>query len=76
MFLTAKDDTSDRVAGLAAGGDDYVTKPFSMEEVLIRLHRLVQRSGVTASGQEVIVVGDLVAGGERDGRRLGPTRHR
>ena len=38
MFLTAKDATEDRVAGLAAGSDDYVTKPFSMEEVLIRAH--------------------------------------
>ena len=33
---------------LPAGADDYVTKPFSMEEVMIRLHRLVQRSGVAA----------------------------
>ncbi|MDO5633959.1 MAG: response regulator transcription factor [Micrococcus sp.] len=60
MFLTAKDATHDRVAGLAAGGDDYVTKPFSMEEVLIRLHRLVQRTGLVAPGAEVLVVGDLV----------------
>ena len=60
MFLTAKDATEDRVAGLAAGGDDYVTKPFSMEEVLIRAHRLVQRSGVVSGGSEVLVVGDLV----------------
>ncbi len=60
MFLTAKDSTDDRISGLAAGGDDYVTKPFSMEEVLIRLHRLVQRSGLMAAANEVIVVGDLV----------------
>ena len=60
MFLTAKDATEDRVAGLASGGDDYVTKPFSMEEVLIRAHRLVQRSGVVSGGSEVLVVGDLV----------------
>ena len=60
MFLTAKDATEDRVAGLAAGSDDYVTKPFSMEEVLIRAHRLVQRSGVVSGGSEVLVVGDLV----------------
>jgi len=60
MFLTAKDSTDDRITGLAAGGDDYVTKPFSMEEVLIRLHRLVQRSGMMAAANEVIVVGDLV----------------
>jgi two-component system, OmpR family, response regulator len=45
--------------GLAAGGDDYVTKPFSMEEVLLRLHRLVQRSGVAAMDTAELVVGDL-----------------
>ena len=39
LFLTAKDAVEDRMTGLAAGGDDYVTKPFSMEEVLLRLHR-------------------------------------
>ncbi len=40
-------------------GDDYVTKPFSMEEVLLRLHRLVQRSGVAAMDTAELVVGDL-----------------
>ncbi|MGL5927952.1 MAG: response regulator, partial [Dermatophilaceae bacterium] len=37
LFLTAKDAVEDRVAGLTAGGDDYVTKPFSLEEVVARL---------------------------------------
>jgi two-component system OmpR family response regulator len=60
LFLTAKDDVQDRIVGLAAGGDDYVTKPFSMEEVLRRLHRLVQRSGVAAMDTAELVVGDLV----------------
>lgn len=60
LFLTAKDDVQDRIAGLAAGGDDYVTKPFSMEELLLRLHRLVQRSGVAAADDAELVVGDLV----------------
>ncbi|MCY0905608.1 response regulator transcription factor [Arthrobacter sp. H14-L1] len=59
LFLTAKDAVEDRLAGLAAGGDDYVTKPFSMEEVLLRLHRIVQRSGVTAGTGAELVVGDL-----------------
>ncbi len=59
LFLTAKDAVEDRLAGLAAGGDDYVTKPFSMEEVLLRLHRIVQRSGVTAATAAELVVGDL-----------------
>jgi two-component system OmpR family response regulator len=60
LFLTAKDAVQDRITGLAAGGDDYVTKPFSTEEVLLRLHRLVQRSGVAAMDTAELVVGDLV----------------
>ncbi|MFI5086677.1 MAG: response regulator transcription factor [Actinomycetales bacterium] len=60
LFLTAKDAVEDRVKGLTAGGDDYVTKPFSMEEVLLRLHRVVQRSGVTAPNAAELRVGDLV----------------
>ncbi|ABY21807.1 two-component response regulator [Renibacterium salmoninarum ATCC 33209] len=60
LFLTAKDAVQDRVAGLTAGGDDYVTKPFSMEEVLLRLHRIVQRAGVIAEDSAEVRVGDLV----------------
>jgi two-component system OmpR family response regulator len=60
LFLTARDAVEDRVTGLAAGGDDYVAKPFSMEEVLLRLRRIVQRSGVAAAGAAELVVGDLV----------------
>ena len=59
LFLTAKDSVEDRITGLAAGGDDYVTKPFSMQEVLLRLHRLVQRSGAAAVDTAELVVGDL-----------------
>ncbi|MGO1319715.1 MAG: response regulator transcription factor [Galactobacter sp.] len=59
LFLTAKDTVDDRIQGLAVGGDDYVTKPFSLEEVLLRLHRLVQRSGVATADEAELVVGDL-----------------
>ena len=61
LFLTAKDSVEDRVAGLTAGGDDYVTKPFSLEEVVARLRALLRRSGVgeTRPSSE-LVVGDLV----------------
>ena len=61
LFLTAKDALDDRIAGLTIGGDDYVTKPFSLEELIARLRGLIRRSDVTASkGQEsFIVVGDL-----------------
>jgi two-component system, OmpR family, response regulator len=46
LFLTARDAVEDRVAGITAGGDDYVTKPFSLEEVLARLRGLLRRAGV------------------------------
>ena len=60
LFLTAKDAVEDRVAGLTAGGDDYVTKPFSLEEVVARLRGLVRRSQlVTAAADAVLTVGDL-----------------
>lgn len=61
LFLTAKDSLDDRIAGLTAGGDDYVTKPFSLEEVVARLRGLVRRSQLTQSAQPdpVITVGDL-----------------
>jgi two-component system OmpR family response regulator len=47
LFLTARDSVEDRVAGLTAGGDDYVTKPFSLEEVVARLRALMRRAGAT-----------------------------
>ncbi|MHA7649946.1 two-component system response regulator TcrX [Mycobacterium sp. ML4] len=61
LLLTAKDAVEDRIAGLTAGGDDYVTKPFSIEEVVLRLRALLRRTGVTTvdSGAQ-LVVGDLV----------------
>ncbi|MFD6160063.1 response regulator transcription factor [Nocardia sp. NPDC060256] len=61
LLLTAKDAVEDRIAGLTAGGDDYVTKPFSIEELILRLRALLRRTGVSApdSGAR-IVVGDLV----------------
>ncbi|WP_419702866.1 response regulator transcription factor [Promicromonospora sp. NFX87] len=60
LFLTARDAVEDRVAGLTAGGDDYVTKPFSLEEVVARLRGLLRRRGaVTDAESAVIVVGDL-----------------
>jgi two-component system OmpR family response regulator len=46
LFLTARDDTSDKVTGLTVGGDDYVTKPFSLEEVVARIRAVLRRTGV------------------------------
>lgn len=60
LLLTAKDSVEDRIAGLTAGGDDYVTKPFSLEEVVLRLRALLRRTGVSETGGAKIVVGDLV----------------
>jgi two-component system, OmpR family, response regulator len=61
LFLTAKDSVSDRVAGLTAGGDDYVTKPFSLEEVVARLRGLMRRAGVALADESepILRVGDL-----------------
>ncbi|WP_169164497.1 response regulator transcription factor [Cellulomonas taurus] len=61
LFLTAKDAVEDRIAGLTAGGDDYVTKPFSLEEVVARLRALLRRTGaVNQRDEAVLTVGDLV----------------
>ena len=49
VFLTAKDATEDRVQGLTLGGDDYVTKPFSLEEVVARIRAVLRRTGVGAT---------------------------
>jgi two-component system OmpR family response regulator len=60
LFLTAKDAVEDRIAGLTAGGDDYVTKPFSLEEVTLRLRALMRRTGIAeATAGATLVVGDL-----------------
>jgi two-component system OmpR family response regulator len=60
LFLTAKDAVEDRVAGITAGGDDYVTKPFSLEEVLARLRGLLRRAHLTRQQTEgSLSVGDL-----------------
>jgi DNA-binding response OmpR family regulator len=62
MFLTARDAVPDRLAGFAAGGDDYLTKPFNFAELIARLRALVRRGGL----EHVAEVGAL---------RLDPARH-
>jgi two-component system, OmpR family, response regulator len=49
LFLTARDATEDKVAGLTVGGDDYVTKPFSLEELVARIRALLRRIGVVTT---------------------------
>ncbi|WP_297342949.1 response regulator transcription factor [Amnibacterium sp.] len=62
LFLTAKDSLEDRINGLTAGGDDYVTKTFSLEELVARLRGLIRRSMLVANDEEDprLLVGDLV----------------
>ena len=76
-ILSARDEVDDRVRGLEAGADDYVVKPFALEEVAARLHALLRRRPPTAAGH--LEVGDLVldeatAKATRGGRDLGLTR--
>ncbi len=59
LFLTAKDDVQDKVDALRSGGDDYVTKPFSLAEVVARVHAILRRSSGQAGG-EVLRFADLV----------------
>jgi len=49
VFLTARDKESDLVEGFSSGGDDYMTKPFSSKELLVRIEALLRRSGVTSN---------------------------
>ncbi len=58
IFLTARDAVDDKVRGLTLGGDDYVTKPFSLEEVVARIQVVLRRQGVTA-GSAKLALGDL-----------------
>ena len=48
IFLTARDDTADKIRGLSIGGDDYVTKPFSLEEVIARIRAVLRRTSAAA----------------------------
>ena len=58
LMLTARIEVEDRVAGLDAGADDYVTKPFDLEELLARLRALLRRAG--SPSDQVLRFGDLV----------------
>ena len=73
LFLTARDAVEDRISGITAGGDDYVTKPFSLEELLARLRGLLRRAGVSrARGGTELAVGDLTMDEDaREVRRAG-----
>ncbi len=59
IFLTARDSVHDRVAGLALGGDDYVTKPFALDEVMARIRAVLRRSRGLSDAASPAVVADL-----------------
>jgi two-component system OmpR family response regulator len=60
VFLTARDTNTDRVAGLRAGADDYVVKPFSLEELLARVHAVLRRASPEPTARtSVLTVDDL-----------------
>ncbi len=63
LFLTARDATEDKVRGLTIGGDDYVTKPFSLEELVARTQAILRRVGKGGPDARA-----ARAGGPRDGR--------
>ena len=59
IFLTARDGTQDKIRGLTIGGDDYVTKPFSLEELVARIRNLLRRSGQADSDTSRLVFEDI-----------------
>jgi len=59
IFLTARDSTEDKVHGLTLGGDDYVTKPFSLEELVARIRTILRRAGISEEASSKLVFADL-----------------
>jgi len=59
IFLTARDSVKDRIAGLTAGGDDYVTKPFSLDEVVLRIRAILRRARPAVSTESTLRYHDL-----------------
>ncbi|GAA3082423.1 DNA-binding response regulator [Streptosporangium carneum] len=75
VFLTARDATEDKISGLTVGGDDYVTKPFSLEELIARIRAVLRRTRRTDPGGGRLTFADLVVDEDahevrRDGRRV------
>ncbi|MGA7171955.1 MAG: response regulator transcription factor [Candidatus Dormiibacterota bacterium] len=59
LFLTARDATEDKVRGLTVGGDDYVTKPFSLDELIARVRVILRRAGHQAESHTLLTFADL-----------------
>jgi two-component system OmpR family response regulator len=60
VFLTARDTTTDKIRGLTVGGDDYVTKPFSLEELVARIHAVLRRTKQETEQPTTLEFADLV----------------
>jgi len=83
IFLSARDSTQDKVRGLSGGGDDYMTKPFSLQELIARIQTVLRRTGQAGPQSAQLVFGDLELDEEsREVRRAGvpieltPTEYR
>jgi len=83
IFLSARDSTQDKVRGLSGGGDDYMTKPFSLQELIARVQTVLRRTGQAGAQSSQLVFGDLELDEEaREVRRAGapieltPTEYR
>jgi two-component system OmpR family response regulator len=59
LFLTARDETEDKITGLTVGGDDYVTKPFSLAEIVARIQAILRRTKAAESEDEILEVGEV-----------------
>jgi two-component system OmpR family response regulator len=71
LFLTARDTVEDKVRGLTLGGDDYLQKPFSLEELVARATAVLRRTGQARDARQVLTCGDLTM--DDDAHRV--TRH-
>ncbi len=74
LFLSARDNTSDKVRGLTTGGDDYVTKPFSLEELIARVRNILRRSGAVPGSAKRLAFADLQL--DEDAREVTRGEHR
>ncbi len=59
LFLTARDETEDKITGLTVGGDDYMTKPFSLDEIVARIHAILRRTKQAEVEESILEVGEI-----------------
>ncbi len=76
LFLTAKDLTEDRIKGFESGGDDYITKPFSMKELLLRMEVFLRRSGIQEKEKSDVVGGSWALDSDRRVFAINASEHK